>query len=114
MLLSEGQMSDYKGAALMLPAMPKAKELLADKGYDADWFRAALAKRRVAACIPSKSNRKLAIPYDALLYNSATRSKTCSDGSKIGGESTPDTTDAPTPTCRQSASPQPSPFGSDQ
>src|SRR6202042_2505330 len=68
MLLSEGQMSDYKGAALMLPAMPKAKELLADKGYDADWFRAALAKRGVAACIPSKSNRKVAIPYDALLY----------------------------------------------
>ena len=36
MLLSEGQMSDYKGAAAMLPAMPKAKLLLADKGYDAD------------------------------------------------------------------------------
>jgi hypothetical protein len=31
MLLSEGQMSDYKGAALMLPAMPKARELLADE-----------------------------------------------------------------------------------
>ena len=30
--LSEGQMSDYKGAALMLSAMPKAKQLLADKG----------------------------------------------------------------------------------
>src|SRR3984885_13945379 len=68
MLLSEGQMSDYKGAALMLPAMPKAKQLLADKGYDADCFRAALAKRRIAACIPSKSNRKVAIPYDAVLY----------------------------------------------
>jgi transposase len=66
--LSEGQMSDYKGAALMLPALPKARELLADKGYDADWFRAALAKRGVAACIPSKSNRKIAIPYDAVLY----------------------------------------------
>lgn len=26
MLLSEGQMSDYKGAALMLPALPKARE----------------------------------------------------------------------------------------
>ena len=25
MLLSEGQMSDYKGAALMLPVLPKAK-----------------------------------------------------------------------------------------
>ena len=68
MLLSEGQMSDYKGAALMLPAMPKAKQLLADKGYDADWFRAALAKRGIAACIPSKSNRKVAIPHDAVLY----------------------------------------------
>ena len=68
MLLSEGQMSDDKGAALMLPAMPNAKQILADKGYDADWFRAALAKRGVAACIPSKSNRKAAIPYDALLY----------------------------------------------
>jgi hypothetical protein len=28
MLLSEGQMSDYKGTALMLPAMPKANQLL--------------------------------------------------------------------------------------
>ncbi|MGA8586100.1 MAG: IS5 family transposase [Roseiarcus sp.] len=68
MLLTEGQMSDYKGAAAMLPAMPKAKLLLADKGYDADWFRAALAKRRIEACIPSKSNRKIAIPHDAVLY----------------------------------------------
>ena len=50
MLLSEGQMSDYKGAALMLAALPVARQLLADKGYDADWFRAALAKRGVAAC----------------------------------------------------------------
>ena len=39
----------------MLPTMPKAKQLLADKGYDADWFRAALAKRRILACIPSKN-----------------------------------------------------------
>jgi transposase len=62
------QMSDYKGAALLLSAMPAAKELLADKGYDADWFRAALARRGVAACIPSKSNCKAAIPFDAVLY----------------------------------------------
>ncbi len=68
MLLSEGQMSDFKGAALMLPAMPRAKELLADKGYDADWFREALANRKIAACIPSKSNRKTPIPHDAVLY----------------------------------------------
>ncbi|RXW52721.1 IS5/IS1182 family transposase, partial [Enterococcus faecium] len=41
MLLSEGQMSDYKGAALMIDALPRAKQLLGDKGYDADWFRQA-------------------------------------------------------------------------
>ena len=68
MLLSEGQMSDYKGAALMLDALPKAKELLGDKGYDADWFRDALPDRNIAACIPSKSNRKVQIPHDAVLY----------------------------------------------
>lgn len=34
MLLSEGQMSDYKGAALMLDALPRAKALLGDRGYD--------------------------------------------------------------------------------
>jgi len=28
LLLTEGQMSDYKGAALMVDVLPKAKELL--------------------------------------------------------------------------------------
>ena len=68
MLLSEGQMSDYKGAALMIDALPKAKALLADRGYDANWFRAALAERGIAACIPSRSNRKVHIPHDPMLY----------------------------------------------
>jgi len=67
MLLSEGQMSDYKGAALMIDAFPKAKELLADRGYDADWFRAALEQRDITPCIPSKVNRKMHIPHDAAL-----------------------------------------------
>ena len=68
MLLSEGQMSDYKGAALMIDAFPRAKALLADRGYDADWFRRALAERGIAACIPSKTNRKVPIPHDTALY----------------------------------------------
>ena len=38
MLLSEGQMSDYKGAALMIDALPRARAMLGDRGYDADWF----------------------------------------------------------------------------
>ena len=31
-------MSDYKGAALMFDALPKATAMLGDRGYDADWF----------------------------------------------------------------------------
>ena len=48
-----------QAAALMLPVLPKASDLLGDKGYDADWFRAALLERSITACIPSKSNRKV-------------------------------------------------------
>ena len=66
--LSEGQMSDYNGAALMLPAFPAAKALLGDKGYDADWFREALALRGMKACIPSRAKRKTPIAHDATLY----------------------------------------------
>jgi transposase len=68
MLLTEGQMSDYKGAALMFASLPRAKTMIADKGYDGDWFRQALAARKTVACIPSKSNRKVAIPHDPVLY----------------------------------------------
>jgi transposase len=68
MLLSEGQMSDYKGAALMIDALPPTTELLGDKGYDADWFRQALAERGITACIPSRSNRRKPIGYDRVLY----------------------------------------------
>ena len=68
MLLSEGQTSDYKGAALMIDDLPRAKAFIGDRGYDADWFRAALADRKITPCIPSKTNRKTPIPHDALLY----------------------------------------------
>ena len=67
-MLSEGQMSDYKGAALILSALPEAKELLGDRGYDADWFRKALNERGITACIPGRSNRKTSIGYDRELY----------------------------------------------
>jgi transposase len=68
MLLSEGQMSDYKGAALMLDALPHAKAMLGDRGYDANWFRNALTARGITPCIPSKANRKVQIPHDRTLY----------------------------------------------
>ena len=61
-------MSDFKGAALMFDALPGAKALLGDRGYDANWFRAALASRKIEACIPPKANRKEIIEYDKVLY----------------------------------------------
>jgi transposase len=78
MFLSAGQTRDYTGAAALLSSLPQAKVLLADRGYDADWFRDALADRGIEACIPSKSNRKIHIPHDKLAIATATGSKTCS------------------------------------
>jgi putative transposase len=68
MLLSEGQMSDHKGAFLLLSALPRAKQLLADKGYDSDWFRQALVERGITPCIPPRANRKVQYDYDRDLY----------------------------------------------
>ena len=68
MYLSAGQTSDYIGAAGLLAGLPKAKVLLADRGYDADWFRSALIDRGIVPCIPSRKNRKVQIEHDAILY----------------------------------------------
>lgn len=40
--MSAGQVSDYTGAAALLSSLPEAEWLLADRGYDADWYREAL------------------------------------------------------------------------
>lgn len=45
MLLRGDKMSEYKDSALMIDALPRARALLVDRGYDADWFPAALDKR---------------------------------------------------------------------
>jgi hypothetical protein len=41
---------------------------LATRGYDANWFRQALAARGITACIPSKSNRAKPIEHGRTLY----------------------------------------------
>ena len=61
-------MSDYKGAAILLHQILKTKEMIGYRGYDADWFRAALKAKGITPCIPPKKNRKDFIPYDAILY----------------------------------------------
>jgi len=61
-------MSDYKGAALTLDALPPAKEMLADRGYDSDWYRQALQAKGISPCIPGRKNRKVQPAYDPKLY----------------------------------------------
>ena len=43
--MSAGQVSDYIGAAAALDSLPKAGWLLADRGYDADWFRESVGRQ---------------------------------------------------------------------
>ena len=68
LMLSEGQMSDHKGARLMIDALPPANDLIGYRGYDSDWFRKALSSKGIAPCIPPTRNRKVPIPYDKTLY----------------------------------------------
>ena len=66
--LTEGQASDYKGATVLLNSLPKTDEVLADRGYDADWLRNALHDKGITPCIPGKRNRKEPVEYDKELY----------------------------------------------
>ena len=68
MFLTAGQRSDYIGARALLDGLPPAEHLLADRGYDADWYREALEDKGITPCIPSRKNRKVPIPYDEARY----------------------------------------------
>ena len=68
LLLTEGQLSDHKGARIILPYLPPAKSLTADRGYDSNWLRQALLERGIEPCIPPKRNRKLRLAYNQAQY----------------------------------------------
>ncbi len=68
LLLGEGQMSDHTGARHILDALSPAKTLLADRGYDSNWFREGLAEKGIEPCIPSTRTRKVPLHYDAVVY----------------------------------------------
>lgn len=75
----------------MIDALPQARHLIGDRGYDADWFRRVLAELGTTACIPSKRNRKIAIPHVLHSAASVRRSRSSSVGLRTGGgiESSP-------------------------
>ncbi len=61
LFVTAGPVSGYTGAAAMLSSLPQAEWMLADRGYDADWFRDALKDKGIKACIPGRKGRKKAI-----------------------------------------------------
>ena len=66
--LSPGQMSDARGALVLLAELPKAKRILGDKGYDADWLREELKGRGLRVCIPSRRRRRRPASHNKRLY----------------------------------------------
>ncbi|CUX79340.1 transposase, IS4 family [Roseibaca calidilacus] len=71
--MSAGQVSDYTGAAALLRELPEADWLLADRGYDADWFRDALKDKEIKPCIPGRKKRKTPVKYDKRRYKRRNR-----------------------------------------
>lgn len=68
MLLTEGQMSDHRGATQLLPHLPAVHHLIGDRGYESNRFRQALVERRIEPCIPSTKSLKVPIPHDKARY----------------------------------------------
>ena len=66
-ILTGGQVHDILQAEDLISGL-SFDNLLADKGYDADWLRARVAEAGAEAVIPSTRSRSRAIPYDKNIY----------------------------------------------
>ncbi|MBL4629272.1 MAG: transposase [Roseicyclus sp.] len=64
--LAAGNVSEYIGARAMMLLLPREKWLLADRGYDADWFRNGLKGMAIEPVISSRRSQKEIIPHDKL------------------------------------------------
>jgi transposase len=53
--------------------VPEAEWLLADRGYDADWFRETLVDKGTKPCIPGRKSRKKTVKYDRRRYKQRNR-----------------------------------------
>ncbi|KXV35589.1 transposase [Gluconobacter thailandicus] len=71
--MTAGQVSDYTGAAALLDSLPMAQWMLADRGYDADWFRDALEETGIRPCIPGRRSRGKPVKYDKRKYKRRNR-----------------------------------------
>jgi transposase len=63
LILTPGNTADCVMAQECVSLIPGIKELLADKNYDTDAFRAFLRKEKIKPVIPGTSNRKKRIRH---------------------------------------------------
>ena len=71
--MTAGEVSDDTGTPALLGSLPKAEWLLADRGYDADWFRDALNDKGIKPCIPGRKSRGKPIKPDKRRYTRRNR-----------------------------------------
>lgn len=71
--MTAGQFSDYTVAAALLDTLPKAQWMLADRGYDADWFRDALQERGITPCVLGRKPQNKTAKYDKRRYKRRNR-----------------------------------------
>lgn len=74
--ITPGQASDIASASGLLEGQ-RGKAVLADKAYDANNLRSQIVAMRADAVIPSKRNRKVAIPHDAGIYKHRNQIERC-------------------------------------
>ena len=74
--ITPGQASDIASASGLLEGQ-RGGAMLADKAYDSNDLRSQIAAMHAEAVIPSKRNRKVAIPHDASLYKHRNQIERC-------------------------------------
>ena len=68
-----GNHSIDTGAAALLGSLPADELLLADRGYDADWFRDAFQDKGIGPCILGRKSCGKRVHYDKRRYKRRNR-----------------------------------------
>nr|WP_246346555.1 transposase [Sphingomonas endophytica] len=74
--ITPGKASDIASASGLLEGQ-RGGAVLADKAYDSNDLRSQIAAMPAEAVIPSKHNRKVAIPHDASVYEHRKQIEKC-------------------------------------
>ncbi len=66
--MTGGQAADCRAAELLMHRVPPGVLVIADRGYDSNAVRAAIAARGATPVIPPKVNRRFKPPFSRVLY----------------------------------------------